>query len=237
MSYNNGPKVITNGLLTYFDAGNQDSYPGTGTTWTDLTRSTYNGALTATFSSSDSGRFDFNGSTSRCLVGTYASSILPTNSFTYEVWCRPNSTINLPAEANSGTNGLSTQKTVLGPQWYNTNSGAGISVGTNGICVLEHGNGYLPAILVATTAVSNTFTSQVVVVYTNKQPSLYINGAFVKVGLTSTKTLVYGDWGEIGNGSYSPFNGSISIVKAYNRVLTASEITQNYNAIKGRFRL
>ena len=36
MSVKNRNSIVTDGLVFYVDAGNEDSYPGSGTTWTDL---------------------------------------------------------------------------------------------------------------------------------------------------------------------------------------------------------
>ena len=36
MSYKYGPSIVTDGLVFYVDAGNDKSYPGSGTTWSDL---------------------------------------------------------------------------------------------------------------------------------------------------------------------------------------------------------
>ena len=38
--------IITSGLVLHLDAGNTSSYPGSGTTWTDLSVNGYNGTLT-----------------------------------------------------------------------------------------------------------------------------------------------------------------------------------------------
>ena len=46
MSLSRGPKIVTNGLVQYLDAGNILSYPGSGTTWTDISRNGNNGTLT-----------------------------------------------------------------------------------------------------------------------------------------------------------------------------------------------
>jgi hypothetical protein len=235
-----GPRIVTNGLVLCLDAANPKSYPGSGTAWTDLSGNRYDGTLTngPIFYNINGGRIDFDGTNDVCTTSVVpGSASIPTNSFTYEVWCRPAATINLPAEATSGTAALSTQMTVIGPINYASNSGAGLSVGTNGICVLEHGSSYLPSLLTATVTISNTLISQIVAVYTNKQTSLYINGTFVKTGLTSLKTTVYADFTQVGNGPYSPFSGSISIAKVYSRALSATEIRQNYNTNKGRFKL
>jgi hypothetical protein len=54
--------IVTNGLIIQLDASNATSYPGSGTTWFDIT-STNNGTLTngATFTSSDPKYFNFDG--------------------------------------------------------------------------------------------------------------------------------------------------------------------------------
>ena len=38
-------------------------------------------------------------------------------------------------------------------------------------------------------------------------------------------------------GNPEPFSGNIASVKIYNRVLSAQEVLQNYNALKGRYGL
>jgi hypothetical protein len=240
MSYSNGPKILTNGLVLCLDAANRKSYAGSGTIWRDLSANDYSGSLTGgpTFNTTNGGRMEFDGADDVCTTSVVSPSAgIPTNNFTYEVWCRPAGTINLATEATSGTTALSSERTVIGPINYGSNSGAGLSVGTNGICVIEHGSSYLPSLLTATVTISNTLISQIIAVYTNKQPSLYINGTFIKTGLTSLKTTVYGDFKQVGSGPYSPFLGSISIAKVYNRVLSLTEIKQNYDANKGRFGL
>ena len=45
MAFNYSPKIVTDGLVFAVDAANKKSYPGSGTTWTDLAGSN-NGTLT-----------------------------------------------------------------------------------------------------------------------------------------------------------------------------------------------
>ena len=56
--------IPTNGLQLYLDAGNASSYPGSGTSWTDLSSNGRNGTLTngPTYSSADGGSIVFDGS-------------------------------------------------------------------------------------------------------------------------------------------------------------------------------
>ena len=43
IAYN--PRIVTDGLVLALDAGNTKSYPGSGTTWTDLSGQGNNGTL------------------------------------------------------------------------------------------------------------------------------------------------------------------------------------------------
>ena len=46
MSWHNGAKIVTNGLVLYLDAANPKSYPGSGNNWYDLTPNNNSGVLT-----------------------------------------------------------------------------------------------------------------------------------------------------------------------------------------------
>ena len=62
---NSGPSLIYDGLRMYLDAANIKSYPGSGSTWFDLSGNNNNGTLSnTTFDSEVGGCFSFNGSTS-----------------------------------------------------------------------------------------------------------------------------------------------------------------------------
>ena len=72
-----------------------------------------------------------------------------TNNFTYEVWVRPTSThqIDFPSTAMN-YDGMSGQKYLLWPTWRGSVGGIGLSVGTNGVSVYEHGSNFINALLV-----------------------------------------------------------------------------------------
>jgi hypothetical protein len=63
MAFNYSPKIVTDGLVLYLDAANSRSYPGSGTTWTDISRSGTNGTLVngPTFNSANGGSVVFDG--------------------------------------------------------------------------------------------------------------------------------------------------------------------------------
>jgi hypothetical protein len=56
MSYSNGPKIATNSLLLCLDAANSKSYPGSGSTWSDLSGNNRNFSLVNTYSYSSNNK-------------------------------------------------------------------------------------------------------------------------------------------------------------------------------------
>ena len=151
------------------------------------------------------------------------------NNFTMETWVKPNVTTPIHGQSTSGAGGQSgNNQFVVFPSHGNTlgssnaHAGAGFSVGTNGICVFEHGDGYIPVLLSWAGAVSGW--THVAVVYTNKQPSLYVNGILVATGLTSLRTNVYPSNAKFGGGDYGRLNGSIDEYRIWSGSLTQTQI-------------
>src|SRR5205085_2147675 len=97
-------------------------------------------------------------------------------------------------------------------------SGAGVSIGTNGVSVFEQATGYLPALLVYDSPLFSW--THVAVVYSNRQPSLYLNGNLVKVGRRSLKdSNPSTSLGEEGYG-YGYYAGLLDEISIYNRSLS-----------------
>jgi hypothetical protein len=236
MAFSYSPKIITDGLVLYLDAANTRSYPGSGTTWSDLSRNQNNGTLVngPTFNSANGGSIVFDGSNDFVDLSTLGNPIT-SNNFTFNFWSLPTQTHQIDSESTTGVAGTSGQKYAIDVLNGITNSYAGVSVGTNGISVYEHGSAYMPALLVYQTTIT-TYTN-IAVVYVAKQPLLYINGVLVRTGLTSPKTQVFLGIRWIGKGDYGFYGGQLSSIGYYNRALSATEVLQNYNATKTRFGL
>ncbi len=180
-----------------------------------------------------SGAFAFDG------VNDYVTNSTPgitsvTNTFTMEFWAWPTASRNSTAERTSGISGISGQRYAIWPGYLGNGLGpvgAGVSVGNNGVSVFELGNTYLSSLLVYNTNL--TGWTHVGVVYTNRQPKLYLNGTLVRTGLTSTRIPFPGIWfGECGAG-YGYYKGYLDEVSIYNRALTATELQSIYNAGRG----
>lgn len=208
------PKVpiITTNLLMHLDAGNSASYPGTGTTWTDLTGNGYNGTLVngVGYSSLNGGSLSFDGTDD--IVNL--SNVGTTNTFTLNMWIYP-----IPSSDSYGT--LFAQTSSAGI--FYLGSSKKITYYTTGID------------RITTSALIENRWNNVVVINNGGNVSFYINSVLD----ASTFSSVNGFIGAmIGNDNMSEnFKGNISIINLYNRVLSSTEILQNYNAIRGRYGL
>lgn len=219
-----GQKIITNGLVMHLDAAQKRSYPGTGTTWTDLTGNGKNGTLTngPTFSSGNGGSIVFDGSND--YVAVAGSQTISDCSIC--VWAKIPSIAGYAGivfNRGSGNNvgGLTAWTGAAKIQYgWNDNNSADTAGGTLDVAL----NTWQMWSFTHTNTGSNNRT-------------LYVNttsSSITTAGLTSMT------WSSlrIGNDSYDTarsFTGNIAVVLWYTRRLTATEIAQNYNALRSRF--
>lgn len=147
------------------------------------------------------------------------------NNFTMEFWVKPTKSISDFNTLNSG------QNYAISPDWYNTgyDAGAGISVGTNGVVVVEHAHNYLPSLLIYQGSISSTDWTHIALVYSGKTPSLYINGDFVLQGTSGTKDNVHPSSCLGMDYNYGPFEGSIDEVRIWDVDLTSEIISDWYD--------
>ena len=227
MAFNYSPKIVTDGLIFAVDAANKKSYPGSGTTWGDLV-GTSNGTLTngPTFDSANGGSIVFDGSNDIVECGSDSSiDIDPAGTMTLTTW------VNADSIASNGH--------VIGKkQWGN-----GYILHYDAVYEDESGGGFQTA---------NVNNSQfefgqnievgkwyyVVYTYDRTNEKAYYNGELVATKANTGNISTNADNNlTIGGTSTDNWHGKIASVKIYNKALTASEVLQNYNALKGRFGL
>jgi hypothetical protein len=222
------PDIVTSGLILNLDAGNPNSYNplNTGsTTWTDVSGNGKNGTLTNGVYYSG-GTMVFDGTND--YVETGVPILTSDASYTMVAW------------AKSSVSGF--QNRLMG----NADSTVGLS-GTdiiwgansvNKIYVVRRGGGSYDMI---SSDISNLLTAwhQITVTYdhTGVGSILYVDNIQVanNTGLGFNCSLPF-RIGRDGNGN-DRFQGNVSNVLLYNRALTESEVTQNYNALKDRYGL
>ena len=111
------------------------------------------------------------------------------NTFTFAAWVKPEADTTLVVETNRGVVGMGEKRNdaLTAPHGDgfggSGHAGCGLAVGTNGVCVFEHGANYFAPTLVH--AALLTEWTHVAVVYRDSQPHLYLNGTLAKAGLRS----------------------------------------------------
>jgi hypothetical protein len=217
ISYN--PSIVSSGLVLALDASNPKSYPGSGTTWTDLSGNGNNGTLTngPTYSSANGGSIVFDGSND-CIVVNSNASILSSTAYTKIAWFN--------------TNNLSPYNNIIS----GGNSGQHAFWLAGGNKLQAGHNGTWNTVISTTTISTNTWYCGAVTFSTTSGWNLYLNGALEN---TNASTTTFTGNGEIlisafGTGG-NVFSGNISNAQVYNRVLSAAEISQNFNALRSRY--
>jgi hypothetical protein len=223
MAFNYSPKIVTDGLVFYLDAANTKSYPGSGTTWTDISRTNINGTLTngPTFNTANGGSIVFDGSNDFVTFGDVAALNF-TTTFSIGCWFRANTTQPSVDSAIIGNlNGLPYNGYML---WYNSNTvdfyyNSGIRANST------------------TTIVANIWY-HIMGIWTGTAAQIYLNGVLnvstaQATGPSTGNTLL-----TVGRyQSDRSFAGNVTLCTAYNRALSAAEVLQNYNATRTRFEL
>jgi hypothetical protein len=162
----------------------------------------------------------FDGIDDHIIVGTNGR---PTDTFSFGGWFKTSSTHEIDPESTSGVGGVYNQRYAFDPQHGGeSNGGAGLSLGTNGILVYEHGSNYMPATAVYRADIGNDW-NHIMIVYNNKQPTIYLNGSAVHTGLTSPREVVNTPI-QFGGMVYGYFEGLMDEIRIYNRALSAAEI-------------
>jgi hypothetical protein len=225
MGFSRGPKVVTDGLVLALDAGSKKSYPGSGTTWTDLSGNGNTGTLIngPTFNSANGGSIVFDGVNDYVLV-TGNSTLQPT-SITLEAFFQRDggrTIISYSPDSNGAT------KTYSFEQVSNSSQFLSRVVTSNNASVTLNG----PILATST-------WYQVVMTYNGSTVTLYINGSsYTSTSATGNISYVSNSNLNIGrknNGDGEYISGKFSIVRVYSRALSPIEILQNYNATKTRF--
>ena len=224
-------QIITDGLQLWLDPNLSASYPGSGTSVYDLSPNRYTATLVngVTYSTARAPSFGFNGATNyRSInVGQYISS----ETFTLSSWFK--------SSVTSTYQMLFSKETTAGTPWnYRmfldistgritgdyTNGSTGSLIGSTNLC-----NGvWHNAVFIRSVALDTVY--------------LYVDGVLEASGTDATTGNMANNqnvWiglsaytGASVNGSY-PMNGQIGQSLIYNTALTATQVKQNFNAMRG----
>jgi len=213
--------VVTTGLQLYLDAGNASSYPGSGTTWTDLSGNSRTGTLTngPTYSATNGGSIVFDGSNDyvQCLGSPTVTAA------TFVTWIKRNGSQGtydgILFSRGTNTTGMNFQTSnQLGYHWndagntYNWQSGLTIPDATWCMIAVSVTSTAATAYLCQTSG-TTTATNTV------NHSSSVLNDIKLAVDDAAARY----------------FNGNIAIAQLYNIALSAGQVSQNFQADRGRF--
>jgi len=241
MGVHGGPDIVTDGLFFHLDPANKQSYPETGTvshnTFSAISGSFINN--TSVDYDNKSGTFAFDGNDDAILLeGTTTSDswLVPSNStdpFSISAWFNNNNVSSnswvISAGANGGTN-------------WDIKIGATSGKITFRMRTSSGGAGYTDLL---SQTISNNVWYNVTGVFTGTEQTLYLNGEQESTATVSFyRNISSNIYGSIGCFFYNgvpwsgDFNGEMGPIAFYkSKALSANEVLQNYNSLKGRFGL
>jgi len=226
--------IVRDGLVLWLDANDKTSYPGSGISWRDLSKSGINGTLTngPTFNSGNGGSIVFDGTNDYVNLGTNINFSNYTNGFTIGFWVKILNITQTNRYLFSKLTDVSSdnQFSVIYGYVANTyelyggvgGAGANQTIRTNSQISVNDTNWHFLYYTVGSTTIGYLDS---VVKFTNTYPSL----TFV----SSTNNNIISSF----NGLQNFGNLSLANMVLYNRILSTTEVTQNYNATKTRFGL
>ena len=203
--------IVRDGLILHLDAANVKSYPGSGTTWSDLSGNGNNGTLVNGPSFDSSGFFSFDGAND-----TFTTNVTCNKTYySIDWWIRPESTLNY------------NQNIVFSGGWesafvWHTGSNGQYWAGTD-----------------LNTRMSNVDAGSVEIdkwqywtwTFDNGLAKMYKNSVLLR-----QKNMNVSTRNSLENLSSGNTDGFRSDIKIYsNKVLSQSEIKQNFEALRGRY--
>lgn len=230
MSIGYSPKIATDGLVLCLDAGNRKSYPGSGNIWYDLSFSKNNGTATTLSVVSDPSSNVVNLDTSTEITCTFSQQINKYN-FTFSYWGRPTAT------PDSNYQRIARLLDSVNPHGYYFN------IDTREVAtpyVLHYVKDFYINSWDARTMINQSqynefkWGNYVLVMKDENNWESYYNGVFL--GRNSTPSQDLSPFGNITSMTMGAgANFRINNVTMYNRPLSASEVKQNFDAIRGRY--
>lgn len=226
MGLSHSPKIVTDGLVLCLDAANKKSYPGTGTTWFDLSGKGNNGTLVngPTYNTDKSGYLNFDGTDD--YVNLSSASLLPVGTSDRTIIAF----VRTPTSLSEAYLHVIHWGTAAQDQSF------GLAIFNNGGLNTHPWNG---APSQGNVAANTDYCLAVSYTHSATLHKFWINGISQGAGVsrtinTGTTEARVGaristpieDWGP---------NGRIYVIHVYNRTLTDLEVKQNFNALRGRF--
>jgi hypothetical protein len=229
-----------NGLVLCLDAANPKSYPGSGSTWTDLSGNGYNFNVHSSAYSTTGGIANMN------FEGSFGAAKRVVSSTLTDVPNFSNATIMC---FSTLLNSTGTWRTLVRASSTGNDHQVIIQAGANNLGMYDNnGSGFLNSGF-DITSLPNPYTQFNCLTWRMSQSSPYYqfqyNNNSTIYSITDANSSYTQGFSVIGayhntstgtgSGDSSQYWGKIAVFLYYNRHLTAAEIQQNFNALRGRY--
>lgn len=238
MAYNNGPRIISDGLVLCLDAGNRKSYVGSGTSWVDLSGNNNNGELIngPTFNNVNGGSLVFDGIDDRIPISPNTPLRFSGGTTSYTIDC----VFRIPSTHSRSNPAALFDFYRYGIYYEYTNNVRLTYVNK----VFDDTTNYAATNIYGGTLNAKNNWNHVIFTYTPTGDTATIsnltNGVFattsvIRMTNTYSFTNAYvGNSDHSGLGYYT-LEGNVAQLKIYNVALTLNQMLQNFNATRGRF--
>jgi len=227
--------IITRGLIINVDASAPSSYPGSGTTWNDISGNNYHATLLngPTFSSTNGGVIVFDGTNDRATIDVNSWIRSTSSAYTFSSFFyynggtgggAPYNLMTFPSDSNN--NDGFWQHLNLGPWYWRTE---------------DNVSGEFGGQVEATSGFSNGNWYHIATVIKTNSLSFYRNGILISTASPSFSWANLRNDGTAyiylatGYGEDYHMNGYMANFQMYNRELAPAEIRQNFNVQRSRF--
>ena len=227
--------IVTDNLVLCLDAANRASYPGSGTSWKDVSGNGNTGTISgATYTSDNGGTFNFDGVENEVSIPDSDSFTFGTGDFTIDFWVY---FTDLDPSSNGTQDILSVKSgTGKGPFLFTLSGQEKLRVSCasgSGSWNIINGAWFINSFGTAANTWYNIGFTRSGETFTR-----CLNGS--EIG-TSTSALSLFDNNSalrIGYSGINPFKGKMPVIRMYKgKALTVAELKQNYDATKTRFGL
>jgi hypothetical protein len=230
MATNYNPKIITDNLVLCLDAGNIKSYPGSGTTWNDLSGFNQNFTISGPdYISTSPAHFSFIGNQTDNIFRTPSSIFNNLTNLTVSLWLRLDNLSTTHAMISYASPSGSPNEYLL---YYDGLAGRldcwFKNISTASFLYTLPVNVWFNLVNVVTPSTNEVYYNGLLAVSANKTPLALATDGYISLGQEQ----------DLVGGGFDPgqdLEGDIAQLLVYNRSLLSNEVFENFQAHKNRF--
>lgn len=231
MGLNHNPSIVTSGLSLYLDATNPRSYPGTGTTWFDLSGNNKHGTMVSASQFNSAGYMQYSGADVNTETVVSGVTINTSTGNTIEQWIYSDS-----RQVNGNMCFTFYDQTLDLWAFNNTfgiNNSSSLVYGISGSDNFLVGK-WCHVVVYIPYNWSASYTNAKMWLNGVSQTMAIQAGTLANVTLAASQTVSIGGGYTNGADTYN-WLGRVALTKMYSRELTSAEVLQNFNAKRARY--